>query len=795
MKINNVARNVHTGSSIESKRVTAEVSAKAFDIVVRGLYPNPIRAILRETWTNAYDSHHENGNPERPFEVHLPTFLTPLYSIRDFGTSMTHEVVMDVFAVLYASTKDNSNIPVGKWGIGGMAPWAYSDIFTLTCYLNGTSRVYSCYMDTDGCPNVDLVHEGTTTEENGVEVSLAVNQKDIEAFHRAAWQVYKGFSVPPIFTHSTTSIEDHLVVNWEDHQLVPITNINGSGTTYEGIYFHPGDISARQGCVIYRLDRTSLSSISEQAKLVLDLNMVIDFEIGEIEPTPDREQLLYDKKTIKNIEARLEGINDLIFGDMVDTIKALPTYHEQIVALGELWKMILEACRGAKDYGRGAKIIWDQFENVLDRDGVMKVPVNLHRAVTSSNRKIMVAFINKNIASRHGNNFKETYGAFPIPFLKKSKRGKFTPANNSIAHLKGCDTFTPKYQYHDSMYEWMSNGEDGKPKPMVIFHGRANHIYYRVKKWFEGNVSPTDVLPFRHMGRTLTERDKQKIIASVGRRSDITFVELRDIKINNKPIANVSKRVNTKYYLRGQYVGGGTINLSEFKPDDHKGKKLYYYVPTGTIAAFQIETKYGKEGISTSEIERYLGGWQFLNDPSHEFAHRTPIYRRDKNRDHVFRETADQIEWVNISEIVAKIVEFYIDTFNNHAVPPTASGMRAQIKVIKSLLPLFREAGIRNDVVKEMEFWDSMFPEEKSNLSSLLTLEKAVGWRQYQSTTNGKPIIIKDFRKDFLNKYPLITNHGTIKQWFYGSSYIDDTEWEDGKNHMVRYIKAVGKKI
>ena len=72
-------------------------SAKAFNILSSGLYANKIRAIIRELSCNAVDSHVAAGKAGVPFEVHLPNSLDPFFSIRDFGTGLTHEQVTNIY--------------------------------------------------------------------------------------------------------------------------------------------------------------------------------------------------------------------------------------------------------------------------------------------------------------------------------------------------------------------------------------------------------------------------------------------------------------------------------------------------------------------------------------------------------------------------------------------------------------------------------------------------------------------------------------------------------------------------
>jgi len=72
-------------------------SAKAFNILSSGLYANKIRAIIRELSCNATDSHVAAGRAGTAFDVHLPNALEPYFSIRDYGTGLSHDQVTSIY--------------------------------------------------------------------------------------------------------------------------------------------------------------------------------------------------------------------------------------------------------------------------------------------------------------------------------------------------------------------------------------------------------------------------------------------------------------------------------------------------------------------------------------------------------------------------------------------------------------------------------------------------------------------------------------------------------------------------
>ena len=86
-----------------------KASAKAFGILSSGLYQNKVRAIIRELSCNAVDSHVAAGKSGTPFDIHLPNSLEPWFSIRDYGTGLSHEQVINIYTTYFESSKTDSN--------------------------------------------------------------------------------------------------------------------------------------------------------------------------------------------------------------------------------------------------------------------------------------------------------------------------------------------------------------------------------------------------------------------------------------------------------------------------------------------------------------------------------------------------------------------------------------------------------------------------------------------------------------------------------------------------------------
>ena len=109
-------RNVSKIGDVVEASYTIEDSAKIFSILRSNIYSDKILAVVREYSTNGWDGHILNGTPDRQLRVTLPTSLSPVFKVRDFGVGLSEESVMHIYTSYGTSTKDSSNDFNGTFG-------------------------------------------------------------------------------------------------------------------------------------------------------------------------------------------------------------------------------------------------------------------------------------------------------------------------------------------------------------------------------------------------------------------------------------------------------------------------------------------------------------------------------------------------------------------------------------------------------------------------------------------------------------------------------------------------------
>lgn len=272
-------------------------SAKAFSILSSGLYANKIRAIIRELSCNAVDSHTAAGKQDTPFDVHLPNTIDPTFRIRDYGTGLSHDQVLNIYTTYFESTKTESNQFIGALGLGSKSPFSYTDNFTVTAVKDGRRNVYSAFINGEGVPSVALMHSEDTDQPNGVEVQFAVTDRyDFDKFRAEAREVYTYFRLRPVVTGGEREFEFR-DIEYKDRNIVP------------GVHYVEGRSSrAVMGNIAYPIDVPNADTNLGNLARLLSCGLEMHFDIGELDFQASREGLSYIPSTIEAIKNKLVSL-------------------------------------------------------------------------------------------------------------------------------------------------------------------------------------------------------------------------------------------------------------------------------------------------------------------------------------------------------------------------------------------------------------------------------------------------------------------------------------------------------
>ncbi len=264
-------------------------------------YSDPEMAFIRETCSNAYDAHTVAGTQDVPFDLHIPSTLSPYIEIRDYGTGISKDFMLNRYVSVGDSTKRKSNSEIGGFGIGRLSFLIVTEQAAITSFFEGMQYSFNIRYDGNSELVMSQTDERPTEEPNGLRLKFPVQLNRIEAFRQAAKNYFKRVtSVLPNFAGGDFPIEKTKYSH---------TGESGWGIREEGI---DNTIFAIMGNIAYPIPANVLRFDDRFKDVVAVLGSRIDlfFDIGEVVPLPTRENLEMCEHTMVALLARLTSMKD-----------------------------------------------------------------------------------------------------------------------------------------------------------------------------------------------------------------------------------------------------------------------------------------------------------------------------------------------------------------------------------------------------------------------------------------------------------------------------------------------------
>lgn len=314
----------------ESIAMSLDLDSSHFlmQMLSKNLYSDTIGSTIRETVSNALDSHRRAG-VTKPIIVGLNSQSDQSYefTVEDFGIGLNDKDVESIISKYGKSTKRSIENELGMMGIGFKSPLAYCSSFYFVTRKNGVERKYMMY-EGENVNTIDLLYETPTKKPSGVKIVVPVRSSDVFEF--------------------IDKMKEQLA--YFEHVYFDV-NIVARGY-YNGRYRHSDTIS--NGFKIFRYDDFQVSELSSDSSMHICLDNVyypIDFAklgISEMKipiglrfglndglyPTPNRESIRYTPEAKQIIIDKIRKVANYFFTEYNKTIHD----SDDVFAVADLFK-------------------------------------------------------------------------------------------------------------------------------------------------------------------------------------------------------------------------------------------------------------------------------------------------------------------------------------------------------------------------------------------------------------------------------------------------------------------------
>ncbi len=305
MIINQDKQEVENLDEFKSRSFGFHKSAKAFQLIIKNIYSNPVKSAFCEILQNARDSVYLAGKQEDTIEVYLPSRLNPEFKVVDFGIGLSHKFMMEKYTLAFYSSKDQNEEMAGGFGCGRLSVLALTSTYNVISVHNGKRYFYSIFINGDGEPEIVTINHEDTSDCNGFTVSCPVLPEHVPQFQEEAKKILKYWKVKPTIKNVDNFVIPKIEVeiegaNWMIMKPWPESYLHTYPQCVAGIYSY--DIN------IANIPKLSIA----QTAILQSSGLVLFMGASDVSPQVNRQGLTYDNNTIKNIKAALDNvINDI----------------------------------------------------------------------------------------------------------------------------------------------------------------------------------------------------------------------------------------------------------------------------------------------------------------------------------------------------------------------------------------------------------------------------------------------------------------------------------------------------
>lgn len=330
--------------------------------LLTNLYKDPETAVIREYYTNARDAHIEAG-VNKPVKVKLPTWDDPTYVVQDFGVGMSEWDIKNVYSQYGASTKRNTDLQAGAFGLGCKSAFAIATQFTVISVKGGMKCTTLFSMVVNGTYESTVVSNVPTTEGNGTIVKIPIdtapytfNDKAKKFFQFSKPGLVLVDGVEPVYALDTAQKLD----NPNDPDMMLHLKAKADGESF-----------VIMGDTPYALSNTEIESSLARLGVSASRGFVrmpkyFTVPIGSVDLSPAREGLRFTDKTNATVDAHLSFIVNDLRGIAIKEINDSKTL-EEIFEAHKRWNDIVSVPREFNGKAVPGEIKLDESARTITR--------------------------------------------------------------------------------------------------------------------------------------------------------------------------------------------------------------------------------------------------------------------------------------------------------------------------------------------------------------------------------------------------------------------------------------------
>jgi hypothetical protein len=553
--------------NIKSNSVSIDAANLDFiiNIISSGLYSKPIESFVREIVSNAWDAHVEAGNNSPiALELGLNTEGQYFCKIQDFGVGLSPERFNSVYKNIGSSTKRGTNGQIGGFGIGRFSALSYSNVVRIISVFDGTEYMYLMYKDNNKL-SIDLLYSKPTELPNGVSVEIDVKNHDVDKFVEAI-KIQLSYFDNLVVIESIPNKPYGIENKFNDSNIKKYKNF--CANTFDSHINRT--VSILLGKVQYPLRFTSLNKFYDS--FIKNYPIALNFEIGDLGVTPNREELLYNADSIGKIETALDAsileIENLFatqnkknYTDFKEFAESIGV-SEKVVLVSNDTDLVSIKKSNMQEYKmlNGVKYNTAQFSNHLDTFSSLNLSKNSY------------ALLNNKLINKNGYNLNTTHaanrnGLYVCNVAKLSNHSKSylreTFSNNTI-FIKPIKSY--------EVFKFIIKATKKNSRDLKTFQRNDTHNPLIVKEIIKYYAEAYNKLP---------RFDDSQV--------PVQFIVDRKAKLKNRKVINVKSKDYWKQYISinvvtsnryGNYAGMDTENykLGDLKKEF---KKLSVYTFKG----------------------------------------------------------------------------------------------------------------------------------------------------------------------------------------------------------------------